>query len=807
MIFSTPDALKARNLKYDGQLAVAVGRSRFEKDWKNKEMPWSGLVEKLSLTTRTRESLAEFNAMSKSEQDNVKDVGAFVGGILKGGRRTAGAVAWRQIVTLDADFAVPGLWDEFCLYNDYAACVYSTHKHRPEKPRLRFVIPLARAVNPDEYQAVSRMLAHGIGMDFFDDTTYQAHRLMYWPSTSADGEFYFQLQDGAWLDPDKVLAKYQNWQDQSQWPESSRTRNNRAKLAEKQGDPLAKPGIVGAFCRTYSIQQALDTFLSDIYEPCAVEGRYTYLPGSSAGGLVLYEDRFAYSHHGTDPIGGQLVNAFDLIRLHRFGDLDIEAQPGTAVNRMPSYLAMVEWAAEDENVRMTIGMEKLEGAQADFADIVIDPNDMSWLKKLKTGTKGGYLPVAENILLILKHDPNLAGKFAMDDFAHRIVVVGDLPWRPASQSRFWTDADEAALRNYCSRIYGIVGKGIVLDALMEVLLYNTIHPVRDYLSALVWDGRRRLDTLFVDYMGAADTEYTRAVTRKMLVAAVARVMNPGCKFDNMLVLVGKQGQGKSYLLKRIGRSWFSDSLTTVQGKDAYEQLQGSWILEMGELSAMRKAEVEAVKHFLSKQVDNFRVAYGRNISFFPRQCVVFGSTNKIDFLRDVTGNRRFWPVATRVRKPVKNIFRDLTDEEIDQLWAEAVAAYKDGETLYLDETLATVAAAVQEEHMEESEKFGQVQEFLEIKLPTDWAERDLSERRAYFLGDFGEGPEGTVERDRVCALEIWVECFGGDPKTFDNARSREIKDIMYRMPGWVFYKSKLRFGKAYGLQRCYVKSK
>ncbi|MDR3565553.1 MAG: virulence-associated E family protein [Negativicutes bacterium] len=802
-----PDVLKAQNLKYDGQLTVATGRSRFEKEWKNKQLRWSDLVGKLCQTTRTRETIAEYDAMAKPEQDNRKDVGAFVGGILKSGRRTAGTVAWRDTLTLDLDFATTDMWDEFCMYNDFAACVYSTHKHRPGRPRLRLVIPLLRAVNPDEYQAISRRVAFSIGIDQFDDTTYQPHRLMYWPSTSADGEFYFQLQDGSWLDPDMILSKYQNWQDQSQWPESSRTRNNRAKLAEKQGDPLEKPGVVGAFCRTYSIQEAIDTFLSDVYEPCAMEGRYTYLPGSSAGGLVLYEDRFAFSHHGTDPIGGLLVNAFDLVRLHRFGALDEAVQSGTPINRMPSFTAMVEWAVnEDENVKMTIGQERLEGAQADFAD-TFDAGDLGWLKKLKSSSKGAYLPVPENVLLILKNDPNLAGKFAMDDFAHKVILTDDLPWRGAALGQFWQDGDEAGLRNYISRVYGIIGKGVVMDAFNETLFGNTNHPVRDYLKSLVWDGEPRVETVFVDYMGAAGTTYVRTVTRKMLVAAVARVMNPGCKFDNMLVLVGKQGQGKSYLLKRLGRDWFSDSLTTVQGKEAYEQLQGTWILEMAELSAMKKAEIEAIKHFLSKQVDTFRVAYGRNVSTFPRQCVFFGSTNKTDFLRDASGNRRFWPVATMVQKPAKNLFKDLTDAEVDQVWAEAVVIYRAGETLFLEQDLAAEAATVQEDHMEESEKFGQVQEFLQVKLPGDWAQRDINERRQYFVGDFGDSPDGSFERERVCALEIWVECFGGDPKNFDAYRSREIKDIMYRMQDWAPHDKKLRFGKAYGVQRCYLKTK
>jgi len=805
-----PETQPIPKIKYDGEISIATGRSRFEEEWKNKNISWSQLVEKLSQTTRTRETLAEFDAMPKQEQDRLKDVGGFVGGTLKNGRRSVQTVAWRQLITLDADFAGKDFWGAVTLLNDFATCIYSTHKHRKEKPRVRLCIPLKRAVSPDEYQAISRKLADGIGMDLFDDTTYQAHRLMYWPSTSTDGEFVFEVQDGPWLDPDEILVSYgpnETWKDQSYWPESSRTKNNRKKMADRQGDPLEKPGIVGTFCRTYTIQDVLEYFLSDVYEPCAMEGRYTYTRGTSSGGLVLYEDKFAYSHHGTDPVSGKLANAFDLVRLHKFGELDETAAAGTPTNKLPSYKAMLDFATNLDEVKVTLGQEHLADAQSDF-ETVDSIDDTAWLKRMKTDRRGKYQSVSENVLLILQHDPNLAGKVAMDDFAHRIVVKDNLPWREAIQGRFWQDGDDAGLRNYCSRVYGITGKGIVLDALGEVLFKNHYHPVGDYLDQLWWDGVARIDTLLIEYMGAEDNEYVRAVTRKMFIAAIARVKVPGIKFDNMLVLVGKQGQGKSYLLKKLGREWFSDSLTTVQGKEAYEQLQGKWILEMGELAAMRKAEVEAVKHFLSKQVDSFRVAYGRNVSDFPRQCVFFGSTNREDFLRDATGNRRFWPVKTMAQPPVKNVFTDLTDYEIGQIWAEAVVAWQAGEELYLKDHLVIMALEVQEEHMEESDKFGQIQEFLERKLPDNWNQMDISERRQYLQGDdFGEAPEGNNERNKVCALEIWVECFNGDPKAFDNQRSREIKDILQRLPGWSYNKTKLRFGKLYGLQRCYIKEK
>lgn len=797
--------VKHQTIKHDGQLTIATGRSRKETDWKNRQMLWSELTAKLGETTRTRETLAEYDAMTRDEQNEIKDVGGFVGGTLKGGRRTAQAAAWRQVITLDADFATAALWDDFTLFNDYAALVYSTHKHRPGKPRLRLVIPLTEAISPDAYQAIARKIADGLGMDLFDDTTYQPHRLMYWPSTSADGEFFFKLQDGPWLDPGKILDQYEEWTDQSFWPESSRTKNQRKKMADKQGDPLEKPGVVGAFCRTYSIQEAIDIFLADVYEPCAMEGRYTYSAGSSAGGLVLYEDKFAYSHHGTDPISGKLVNAFDLVRLHKFGELDDEATTGTPANKLPSYKAMLDLAISDPLVKRTLAREKLAGAQADFEAVDAADAD-AWMSRLEVARNGGYESSPANVLLILGHDPNFAGKVALDDFAHRVTVRENLPWRKAIQGRFWSDADDSGLRNYLHKVYGIKDQRVVADAVSESLFKNTIHPVRDYLNGLEWDELPRIDTLLIDYLGAEDCEYTRAVTRKMLAAAVARVMNPGCKFDNMLVMVGPQGIGKSYLLKKLGREWFSDSLTTVQGKEAYEQLQGAWILEVGELSAMRRAEVEAVKHFLTKQIDSFRVAYGRNVSIFPRQCVFFGSTNKEEFLVDKTGNRRFWPVRTRVQPSARDLFTELTEEEIDQIWAEAAAAWRAGEPLFLDSRLAAIAITKQEQHLEESEKFGPVMEYLNRKLPADWEQRDLYQRRTYLYGgDFGDEPEGTVERSRVCAIEVWCEVFGGDSKAFSLAQQREIKDILRRVPGWKPYDGKLRFGKLYGLQRAFVR--
>lgn len=795
-----------RHIKHDGAVTIAVGKSRKETAWKNKEQLWSELVNRLSHTNRTGELFAEYRKLPKPQQDQIKDVGGFVGGTLKGGRRKTEAVSWRQLITLDVDFVQGDLWGAVEIFFDFACALYSTHSHHPEKPRLRLVIPLSRPVTPDEYQAVSRRIAADFGMDMFDDTTYQPHRLMYWPSTSSDGEFVFKVQDAPWIDPDAILASYPDWSDPSFWPESSRAQTERKKSADRQGDPLAKPGIVGAFCRTYSITQALEHFLGDVYEPCG-DGRYTFLGGSTSGGLILYDgDTFAFSHHGTDPISGKLVNAFDLVRLHKFGLRDDEAIDGTPTVRLPSYLAMQELAVADDVVRQTLGEERLARAAEEFGDLPEDEVDHKWLRKLKVHSKtGAILPTAPNMIIILRNDPRLKDKIALNEFSYRPVVRGDLPWRKMATSENWRDSDDSCLRNYLEKVYQITGPGKVNDALLEVMARNRFHPIREYLLALIWDDLPRIDRMLIDYLGADDTPYVWMVTRKMLVAAVARVFVPGIKFDHVLVMVGPQGIGKSYIIKLLGQQWHSDSIVTVSGKEAYEQLQGAWLIEMAELSATRKAEAEAVKHFISKQEDSYRVAYGRQISIFPRQCVFIGTTNDVTFLKDKTGNRRFWPVGVGGDK-IKSLFTDMTPDEINQIWAEAVSAWQEGESLYLEPEMEAEALRMQDRHTEESEKAGLIIEYLDRRLPEDWDQKDIGERRDFIHGgDFGGASEGLIERKRVCALEVWVELFNGDPKQLSFAQAREINDILRRTPGWKMYGGKLRFGHIYGNQRAFVK--
>ena len=794
------------NIKYDGPITLATGRNKREKHWKNKNILYSALIEKLSNTTRTPETYAEYKKMPKSERDRIKDVGGFVGGSLKNGRRKAENVANRTLLTLDLDYVQGDIWSSIELLWDFAVTMYSTHTHAPDNQRLRLVIPLARPVLPDEYQAISRMIASDLGIDQFDDTTYEPSRLMYWPSTSSDGEYVFKVQDLSWLNPDDILGRYTfGWQDVSYWPESSRARAKINTAIKKQEDPLSKKGIIGAFCRTYSISEAIEEFLKDVYIPGADETRYTYADGSTTGGVVVYDNKFSFSHHGTDPASEILCNAFDLVRIHKFGDLDDEAKFDTPANRMPSFTRMKEFASNDDRVIQTLGKERMEKAQEDFG-IIEDKVDSSWVKEFEYTEQGKLKSTISNFLLIIENEPLLKGKIAYNEFANRAVVIGQLPWRNKDNKMDWNDTDDSGLREFIEKYYKISSTAKCADALALSFEKHSIHPIKEYLNSLLWDGIKRVDTLFIDYLGAEDNNYVRTVARKILVAAVARVFVPGIKFDNMPVLSGPQGIGKSTLIKRLGKDWYSDSLTTVTGKEAYEQLQGVWLLEMGEMMATKKADIEATKHFLSKQEDIYRVAYGRRTSRFPRQCVIIGTTNDKEFLRDKTGNRRFWPVDVGVNPHKKSVFNDLNDYEIDQIWAEALLLWNEGEVLYLNSQEEKEAQKQQETHSEESAKTGLIEEYLNKPLPDKWYALSLSDRRDYVHGsDFGNLPEGNIKRTKTCVMEIWCELFNGDPKNLTPIQSREINDILKGLKGWKKYNNSLTFGKIYGKQRAYTR--
>lgn len=820
-------------------MKIATAGSRTSRRWKTIDVSWDWLLERLRTPKRTGETMREYRSMSRDEQSARKDVGGFVGGALSGGRRTAAAVTERWLVTLDADAASPGDWENFTALWDCRACLYSTHSHTPEAPRLRWVIPLRRAVTPEEYPAVARKVAEWIDIEQMDPTTYQPERLMYWPSCPEDGEYVFREQDGPILDPDSVLAEYGAggaWRDASLWPISEKETTVVLREARRQGDPETKPGIVGKFCRAFDIDAAIERFLPGVYTPCELpsgQPRYTYVAGSSSGGAVVYEDgKFLYSHHATDPAGGMLCNAFDLVRVHKFGEMDADCQQ-QEITRRPSYQAMCAFVTGDEACRRAFLAEHLAEADADFADMgelagrdkpgvaqagtpeqtaagthapaQEQTTDDTWLAELGVNRKTGEADsTITNAALILRNDPRLRGAFAINQFSMRPVVRRDLPWRRAKDGDLWEDADDANLLLYMEQTWRLVGENKIRNAWTVVANENAYHPVREYLDGLVWDGTERLDTLLVRYMGAEDTPYTRAVTRKWMTAAVKRMYQPGCKFDAMLVLVGAQGIGKSRLAAILSRGWFTDSLTCMDGKEAYEAIRGSWIIEVAELAAARRSEQEAQKKFISSQVDTYRPAYGRNVVSLPRQCVFYGSTNDMEPLKDDTGARRYWPVLCAGVNHGQHIG---LEEEVDQLWAEAVVRYRAGETLWLDDrAVAEEAQAAQEMMTVQDTALGELMEYLDTPLPDNWESRTPEERRAYIWGDtLDDHAAATRLRTCVSAVEVRVELLGEPRATFKRDQvSAGILSALNRAPGWTKGKKRRKL-RGYGAQWVYYR--
>lgn len=773
-------------MKYDGIIEIAIGRNRKDTRWQTTPMQWSDFVERVSHTQRTSETMTEYIAAAKPRQDEIKDVGGYVGGVVKGGRRKAENVTARRLITLDIDFASAGTWEVVKLLYSEAALVYSTHKHREDAWRLRLVMPLSREVDACEYEAIARRIAGNVGIDEFDDSTYEPSRLMYWPSTPKDGDYFFDVQDGAWLNADKVLATYRDYRDASQWPTSSRTRQVITREIRKAGDPRDKGGLIGAFCRTYDIHAAISTFLSDVYRPeedGKARGRYTYAGGSTSNGLVTYDDLFAYSHHGSDPCSGQLCNAFDLVRVGLFGLKDENCKEETPTSRLPSYAAMMELVEADKETQKTINRERVASLHDDFAADAPEGTtvDDSWADELDND-KRGMRGTIGNYMLILRGDPNIKDKLRYNEFANRAEVMGDLPWRRKGDRTEWRDSDDAGLYAYIESVYETLNRPNVDFAVTNIFEEHKYHPVRDYLRGLQWDGTPRVEDLFVHYLGAEDTPYTRTVTRKALCAAVARVMRPATKFDNCIVLVGAQGIGKSTVLHTLGKSWFSDNFIAIKGKEAVEQIQGVWIMEISELAGLRKAEIEDIKSYMSTTQDRIRLAYARRVSVFPRQTVFFATTNTNEFLNDPTGNRRFWPIAVQRPDDECDRFKSFTDAEADQVWAEAVVMYDAGEELYLSRELAESATLIQQQHCMQDERVGIIQEYLDTPLPDEWDDWGIYDRRNYLFDDLS--PRRGSRRDRVCAVEVWCECFGRRREEYGRKENVDITGLLTQIDGW-----------------------
>ena len=806
-------------MTHDRQITISIGSSRKATAWAATGMAWSELAERLSRPIRGSESHAAYLRMPKAKQDELKDIGGFVGGVLRGGRRKAANVTGRDLVTLDLDAIAAGgtqaVLDAVAALG-CASCVYSTRKHDAEHPRLRIVIPLDRAVTAEEYEPVARRIGEWLGIANCDPTTFQPYRLMYWPSASADSEFVYDVNDEPFLKAAGVLATYRDWRNMAEWPQVPGQAAEARKAVEKAEDPTAKEGLVGAFCRVYDIRRAMDELIPGAYAPTDDPDRWTYTGGSTAGGAIIYDDKWLYSHHATDPCSGRLVNSWDLVRLHKFGDRDPEDVSGTPPGRLESTKAMQEFALHDDAVKLQMMEDRSARIDEDFGTA---PADGDWRLALKTNAKGTVLGSLDNLRLILDNTPCF-GCIGLDTFQQRYLVHGPLPWdareggasapagcgasegRDGAVTRDWEDADDIGLAWYMEVHHGITDLRRIKMAVDGYMDRHRTDVLRDYLEGLQWDGVKRVETLLVRHLLADDTPYVRAVTRKTLVAAVARAMKPGCKFDNVLTLIGEQGIAKSMLVGALGGAWYNDNIQTFVGKEAAEQLRGVWIVEIPEVDRFSaKYEAAAVKQFITRQDDIYREAYGRRTAPHPRRCIFVASTNEPNFLTDAV-NRRWWIVHCRATpsNPGEDVEHARRDR--DQIWAEAVEMWREGEPLTLGRELYAEAASLQAGARLEDPWIGMIAEFLEKPVPEDWDTRTPEERLLWWSDDFALGKVPRLRpRKWVCAAEIWCELFRQERSRLDGRTARRITAAIRQLPGWREIGPRLT---VYGMQKCYA---
>ena len=779
------------------KLWISTGASRKEMNWKNVELHWETLLEKFKTPVTTKETYAQYMSLAKDDQDEIKDVGGFVGGIINGGRRGINSVTSRSMLTLDIEGAgvTNNFWDDFCMLYSCEAALYTTHKHSNDNPRYRLIIPLERDVLPDEHEAVARRIAGNLGINLFDPTTFQTERLMYWPSISIGGEFVFKRQKGEWMVPDTVLSEYADWRDMTQWPISEKVKKKQLKEAEKQEDPEDKNGVVGVFCRIYGIKEAISKFLTDVYEETRYEDRYTYKAGSTSAGVIVHDNKFSLSFHSTDPTCGRLCNAFDLVRIHLFGDSDDRVDSRTPHQKRPSYGKMIELATNDGEVKKLMLAERMEDkAILDGGEALTTEQLGEWAEKLDCDRKGNVMNTIQNCVIILQNDPRVCDNLCYNDLSKDSLLRRDLPWRKIGQYKdLMTDADDSEFMNFFESQYGITSEKKIKDAIEICIHRNTFHPVKQYLESFVWDKVERAEKLFIDLLGAEDSVYVRQVTRKLLTAAVARIYQPGIKFDHLIVLVGVQGIGKSLLVSKLAADWGSDTFGNVHSNSAMENIQGVWIMEIGELAGLKNKDLEAIKLYIAKPVDRFRVAYGKRVQVFPRQCIFIGTTNSDDFLQDQTGNRRYWPIACTKKLDL----RKLSKEFIGQVWAEVCEWYVMGEDLFLDDSVEAMAKEVQEQYTEKDDRAGKIEACVSVMVPKNWYEMSIFDKRAYLEGDEQYGkPE--MYRDYITIPEIWEEVFKGQSKDMNTYNVKFIRNVMNKMNGW---EKKMINRKPYGYQR------
>lgn len=386
---------------------------------------------------------------------------------------------------------------------------------------------------------------------------------------------------------------------------------------------------------------------------------------------------------------------------------------------------------------------------------------------------GQVAQTTTNYVTILENDPEYRDLFLFDEFSNKVICQGN------GGVRMWNDGDDSNLRYSIEDKYGLYNQQKYYDAFNVVARNKSFHPIKELIEAGEWDKKPRIDRFLIDVLKCEDTNYHREVSRMIFYGGIHRLYQPGCKFDYMPILIGKQGCGKSTVVKwlALNDAYYGD-ISSIEGKDALENIQGVWMCELSELLAMVKTkDVEAMKSFITRTTDRFRESYGRRTKEYPRSCVFIGTTNDYQFLSDKTGNRRYLPVELNIKMGQLYKHEKYIRDYILQCWREARYLYMIEETyLTIPNKYYNEVLEAQNKAVEDDPKTGMIIEFLDNKK----------------IGD------------RVCNIEIFTNCLNGLKKNCDRLQQKEISRLMASLPDWKRGKSTHRF-EGIGPQRYWEK--
>jgi putative DNA primase/helicase len=725
---------------------IFTASSANSKEWKAGTIEWDTLLE-----------------WAKNPADK-KESGGYVLGRFKGKLRRNSELISRSCLTLDADYNGAGLKEEFAKLG-LRGLIHTTYSSAPDEPRYRIILPLERPVTGAEYELVAEAVAQRLGTNRFDRVSFRPAQFMWRPAYRNRDWYDYMSTDGPDLDPDLWIGLYD--------PTVAAESLSGPRRVRKR-DPYAIDGIVGAFNRKYD---DLDTLIAKFDLPYVKEGedRYRYVDSKSVAGMgpVAGVRGLYYSHHATDPACGETCSAFDLVRIHMFGEKDATSRVGTPVIKLPSYGDMSEYAARDEDVKQEI-LRKDFGVEMDPSLADVDPN--AWRLDLELNARGGIKLVQENLDIICQHDP-LFLKLHYNSMTASILVDDPMPWDKGERD---TDkvmkVDETGLQQHLAREYKLVlPENQVMGMIRMSAHTRKRNPLQEWLRSLKWDGVPRLTTCLP---GVEDNAYTRMVARKAFIGAAARGLNPGCQMDQSLILYGAEGIGKSRFIRSmaIRPEWYGE-LESVGDKDTALLLLQKWIVVSDEVDAMRRSDFNQLKSFLTRTHDNIRLPYDRDVALYPRHCVIWGTTNDQKFLRRQQGNRRFLMIECLEKDD-----RCLDPMWVEQVWAEAVFAFEAGERLWLDDTETELANSARNRFTQEAPLIGKIEAYLNMSVPEDWNRMSTEARSAWYMADRFIA-EGEFQQNETCAVAIAEEVLQlrGFVRDYE---LHNIQEALRSVPGW-----------------------